>query len=105
MIRRDNYTQEGVSTGYGRDRGGRGPFVGGGVGRAVRVKGCSGAMAVTRVFRVRVARSLRRVRKLWTGRPSSVRPVVCLVTAAGERSALATTLERCASAASLSVSS
>src|SRR5439155_22231900 len=50
-------------------------------------------MAVTRVFRVRVARSLRRVRKLWTGRPSSVRPVVCLVTAAGERSALATMLE------------
>src|SRR5260221_8800587 len=40
-------------------------------------------MAVTRVFRVRVARSSRRVRKLWTGRPSSVRPVVCLVTAAG----------------------
>src|SRR5438132_8544106 len=76
-----------------------------GVGRAVRVKGCSGAMAVTRVFRVRVARSLRRVRKLWTGRPSSVRPVVCLMTAPGERSALATTLERCASAASLSVSS
>jgi hypothetical protein len=66
-----------------------------GVGRAVRVKGCSGAMAVTRVFRVRVARSSRRVRKLWTGRPSSVRPVVCLVTAAGERPALATTLERC----------
>jgi len=28
-----------------------------GVGRAVRVKGCSGAMAVTRVFWVRVARS------------------------------------------------
>jgi NAD(P)-dependent dehydrogenase (short-subunit alcohol dehydrogenase family) len=26
---------------------------------------------------------LRRVRKLWTGRPSSVRPVVCLVTGAG----------------------
>src|SRR5438477_11678690 len=72
-----------------------------GVGRAIKVKGCSGAMAVTRVFRVRVARSSRRVRKLWTGRPSSVRPVVCLVTAAGERSALATTLERCASAASL----
>src|SRR6516225_10428882 len=54
---------------------------------------------------VSVARSARRVRKLWTGRPSSVRPVVCLVTAAGERSALATTLERSASAASLSVSS
>src|SRR5712671_3834983 len=40
----------------------------------------------------------------WTGRPSSVRPVVCLATAAGERSALATTLARSASAASLSVS-
>ena len=38
-------------------------------------------------------------------RPSSVRPVVYLVTAAGERSALATTLARSASAASLSVSS
>jgi hypothetical protein len=76
-----------------------------GVGRAVTVKGCSRAMAVTKVFRVRVARSSIRVRKLWTGRPSSVRPVVCLVTAAGERPALATTLERCASAASLSVSS
>src|SRR3984893_18073910 len=76
-----------------------------GVGRAIKVKGCSGAMAVTRVFRVRVARSARRVRKLWTGRPSSVRPVVCLVTAAGERRALATMLERCASAASLSLSS
>jgi hypothetical protein len=59
-----------------------------GVGRPVRVKDCSGLIAVTRVFRVRVARSLSRVRKLWTGRPFSVRPVVCLVTAAGERSAL-----------------
>ena len=69
-----------------------------GVGRAIKVKGCSGAMAVTRVFRVSVARSASRVRKLWTGRPSSVRPVVCLLTAAGERSALATTLARSASA-------
>jgi 7,8-dihydro-6-hydroxymethylpterin-pyrophosphokinase len=57
-------------------------------------------MAVTRVLRVRVARSASRVRKLWTGRPSPVRPVVCLATAAEERSALATTPARSASAAS-----
>ena len=44
-------------------------------------------------------------RYLCTGRPSSVRPVVCFLTAAGERCACATTLLRSASAASLSVSS
>src|SRR6516225_3404729 len=76
-----------------------------GVGRAVSVKVCWGSRAVTRVFRVRVARSASRVRKLCTGRPSSVRPVVCLVMALAERSALATTLARNASAASFSVSS
>src|SRR5208337_2661252 len=76
-----------------------------GVGRVVMVKGRSGAMAVVTVFLVSVARSASRVWKLWTGRPSSVRPVVCLATAAGERCALATTLARSASAACLSSSS
>jgi len=65
------------------------------VGRAVRVKGRSGSMAVTRVLQVSVARSASKVRKLWTGSPSSVRSVVCLVVAAGERSALAAALARC----------
>ena len=45
-----------------------------GVGRAVMVKGRSGAMAVVTVFRAMVARSASRVWKLWTGRPSLVRP-------------------------------
>src|SRR5208337_973626 len=76
-----------------------------GVGRVVIVKGRSGARAVVTVFRVMVARSAISVWKLWTGRPSGVRPVVCLATAAGDRSALATTLARSASAASLSSSS
>src|SRR5271166_3754658 len=80
-------------------------FVWMGVGRAVMVKGIPGAIAVSTVFLVSVARSAMRVWKLWTGRPSSVRPVVCLARAAGERSALATTLARSASAACLSASS
>ena len=46
------------------------------------------------VLRASVARSASSERKLCTGRPSSVRPVVCLVTAAGERWACATTLVR-----------
>src|SRR3954465_2877504 len=57
------------------------------------------------VLRARVARSANSVRKLCTGRPSSVRPVVCLLTATGDRCACATTLVRRASAAFLSVSS
>src|SRR5271166_1497440 len=58
-------------------------FVWMGVGRAVMVKGIPGAIAVSTVFLVSVARSAMRVWKLWTGRPSSVRPVVCLARAAG----------------------
>ena len=50
------------------------------------------------VLRAKVARSASRERKLCTGRPSSVRPVVCLVTPAGERRAFATTLVRRVSA-------
>jgi hypothetical protein len=73
-----------------------------GVGRAVMVKGMPGAVAISTVFLVSVARSAIRVWKLWTGRPSGVRPVVYLVSAAGERSALATTEGRSASAVSLS---
>ena len=65
-----------------------------GVGLAVMVKGSSGVRAVTTVFRVRVMRSAIRVWKLWTGSPSSVRLLVCLLTAAGERWALATALSR-----------
>ena len=37
----------------------------------------SGAAAVTTSLRVSVARSARRLWKLWTARPSSVRPRVC----------------------------
>src|SRR3984957_11352601 len=57
------------------------------------------------VLRAKVARSASSERKLCTGRPSTVRPVVCFLTTAGERCACATTLLRSASAASLSVSS
>ena len=49
--------------------------------------------------------SIQSVKELKGKKVATVRPVVCLVTAAGERSALATTLERSASAACLSVSS
>src|SRR5271165_251134 len=49
-----------------------------------------------------VARSASRLWKLCTGRPSSVRPVVSLRRAAGERCALATTLLRSLAAASRS---
>jgi hypothetical protein len=51
-------------------------------------------IAVVMVLRAKVARSAGSERKLCTGRPSSVRPVVCFLTAAGERSACATTLLR-----------
>ena len=47
-------------------------------------------MAVVMVLRASVARSANSVRKLCTGRPSSVRPVVCLLTAAGDRCHAAT---------------
>src|SRR5512132_4390945 len=47
----------------------------------------SGAAAVTTSLRVSVARSARRLWKLWTARPSSVRPRVCSARAAGERAA------------------
>src|ERR1700722_18291289 len=57
------------------------------------------------VLRASVARSASSEWKLCTGRPSSVSPVVCFFIAAFERCACATTLRRCASAASLSVSS
>src|SRR5580704_3129559 len=56
-------------------------------------------MAMT--LRVTVARSARRERKLWTGRPSSVQRLRALRWAASERSALATTEGRAASAAAL----
>ena len=54
-----------------------------GVGRVRTVKGRSGAIAVTTVFRARVARSASRVWKLWTGTPSAVRPVALLASARG----------------------
>ena len=41
-----------------------------GVGRAVMVKGRPGAVAISTVFLVSVARSAIRVWKLWTGRRS-----------------------------------
>ena len=46
------------------------------------------------LLRVRLARSCRRVRKLWTGWPSSVRLLMALRRAAGETLALATGEER-----------
>jgi hypothetical protein len=49
------------------------------------------------VLRVSVARSASKVRKLWTGRPASVRLVLALRFAAGEGWALATGEERKAS--------
>ena len=55
--------------------------------------------AVVTWIRHFVARSASRLRKLWTGRPSSVRPVAFRL-AAAERSALATMLVRIAAAAS-----
>ena len=76
-----------------------------GVGRVRMVKGRSGALAVTTVFRARVARSASRVWKLWTGAPSGVRPVALLARADGERCTLATGLSRKASAASFLSSS
>ena len=54
-----------------------------GVGLAVMVKGSSGVRAVTTVLRVRVMSSAIRVWKLWTGNPSSVRPLFRLLTAEG----------------------
>src|SRR5260370_40024994 len=57
------------------------------------------------VLRVTVARSARSERKLWTGKPSWVRLVAALRSAASERSALATIEARLASAAALSWSS
>ena len=51
------------------------------------------------LLRVRLARSCRRVRKLWTGWPSSVHLRAALRGAAGETLALATGDERCAAAA------
>lgn len=65
-----------------------------GVGLAVIVIGRFGEIAVVTVLRASVARSAIRLWKLWTGKPSSVCLVVCLWSAAGDRSALATTLER-----------
>jgi len=76
-----------------------------GVGLVTMVKWWFGAIAVATVLRASVARSAIRLWKLCTGSPSAVRQVVCLVTAASDRCALATGLERSASAASLSVSS
>src|SRR5271166_885727 len=51
------------------------------------------------LLRVRLARSCRRVRKLWTGWPSSVRLRRAFRRAAGETLALTTGDERCAAAA------
>src|SRR4051794_29100674 len=52
-----------------------------------------------------VARSTSSNLKLWTGKPSAVTPVACLVSAAIERAAFATALARRASAATLHGSS
>ena len=76
-----------------------------GVGLVSTVSGKLGVIAVTMVLRAKVARSASREWKLCTGSPSPVRRVICLATAPGERCAVATTLERRASAAALSVSS
>ena len=54
------------------------------------------------VLRVTVARSASSERKLWTGKPSSVRWVTALRSAALERLALATIEARAASASALS---
>src|SRR5215472_16024577 len=51
------------------------------------------------LLRFRLARSCRRVRKLWTGWPSSVRLRRAFWRAAGETLALATGAERSAAAA------
>ena len=59
----------------------------------------SGLCAIAMVLRVTVARSARSERKLWTGRPSWVRLVAALRSAASERWALATMEARAASAA------
>lgn len=76
-----------------------------GVGPVSTVSGKVGVIAVMTVLRTKVARSASSEWKLCTGSRSSVRPVVCMATATGERCAVATTLERIASAACLSVSS
>ena len=62
-----------------------------GVGLVWRVKRYFSLSAVVAWIRQYVARSASRLRKLWTGRPSSVRPVACLRLAAAECSALAVT--------------
>ena len=74
------------------------------IGLVSTVSGKPGATAVMMVLRANVARSTSSVRKLCTGLPSRVTPVVSFRIAAGERWALATTLSRAASAASLSAS-
>ena len=68
-----------------------------GVGLARIVVGCASPKRT--LLRVRLARSCRRVRKLWTGWSSSVRLRAALRRAAGETLALATGDERCAAAA------
>src|SRR5208337_1713415 len=68
-----------------------------GVGLARIVVGCASPKRTR--LRVRLARSCRRVRKLWTGWPSSVRLRAALRRAAGETLALATGDGRCAAAA------
>ena len=52
------------------------------VGRVKTVRGWCGVIAVVMVLRATVARSASSVWKLCTGRPSSVRPMVCFLTAA-----------------------
>ena len=66
------------------------------VGLVTTFSGRLGVIAVTRMLRVMVARSLSNVWKLCTGKPSGVCPVVCFLIADGERCAFATTLLRCA---------
>ena len=68
-----------------------------GVGLARIVVGCASPKRT--LLRVRLARSCRRVRKLWTGWPASVRLRVAFRRAAGEALALATGDERCAAVA------
>src|SRR5271165_1872084 len=74
----------------------------GSVGRSKRYFGLLGRLTL---LRARVARSARRLRKLWTGIPSSVRREVALRMAAGERLAGATMDCRSAAAAGRSWSS
>jgi chromosome segregation protein len=74
------------------------------IGVVARADGAriAGAPSIAMTLRVTMARSARRERKLWTGRPSSVQRLRALRWAAWERSALATTEGRAASAAALS---